>query len=121
MLTYGFQEAPMYQADTEMLFPARVTPSLKNLRGASWKALVEQVTQQPDGSAESLAFGLMMIRLNDCLSCHADSYRALRGCTACAQQTVTRCKETDQGLLTLYRTAEKDVAQYLREGGVLDA
>ena len=36
----------MYQSDTEMLFPSRVIPTLKNLRGAAWRNLVEKVAQQ---------------------------------------------------------------------------
>ena len=40
----------MYQTDTEMLFPSRVIPTLKHLRGKAWKELVENVAKQPDGS-----------------------------------------------------------------------
>lgn len=104
----------MYQSDTEMLFPSRVIPTLKNLRGAAWQNLVERVSQQEDGEAGTLAFGLMMIRLNSCLSCHADSYRAMRGCTACAQLSVARFREDDEVLLKLYKKAEKDVEAYLQ-------
>lgn len=111
----------MYQTDTEMLFPSRVIPTLKHLRGKAWKELVEKVAKQPDGSTETLAFGLMMIRLNGCLSCHADSYRAMRGCTACAQQSVARFKEADDAMLKLYRAAEKDVNGYLKNGGIVEA
>ena len=103
----------MYQSDTEMLFPSRVIPTLKNLRGAAWKNLVEKVSRQGDGDDDTLAFGLMMIRLNSCLSCHADSYRAMRGCTACAQQTIARFRDDDETLLKLYKQAEKDVEAYL--------
>ena len=110
----------MYQSDTEMLFPTRVIPALQNLRGHSWKELVEKVAKEPDGEEGTLAFGLMMIRLNGCLTCHSDSYRAMRGCTACAQQTVARYKDTDEGLIKLYRKAQKDVALYLQDGTLVD-
>lgn len=106
----------MYQADTEMLFPSRVIPSLKGLRGKTWQSLVEQVARRPDGHADTLAFGLMMIRLNGCLTCHADSYRAMRGCTACAQQSITRFKDVDDALVRLYKKAEKDVRAYQKNG-----
>ena len=86
----------MYQSDTEMLFPTRVIPSLKNLRGPAWKSLVETAAVASDGDETTLAFGLMMIRLNGCLTCHSDSYRAMRGCTVCAQQSVTRYKDADE-------------------------
>ena len=111
----------MYQSDTEMLFPSRVTPTLKNLRGAAWKNLVEKVAPQEDGHEDTLAFGLMMIRLNGCLTCHADSYRAMRGCTACAQQAVIRFKENDEALIKLFKQAQRDVVAYLHDGTRVDA
>jgi hypothetical protein len=109
----------MYQSDTEMLFPMRVVPALKNLRqGRVWQELVERIAKKRDGEPDTLAFGLMMIRLGGCLSCHADSYRAMRGCTACAQQTISRFKEGDEALLRDFKKAQRDVAAYL-EGGTL--
>lgn len=112
----------MYQSDTEMMFPNRVIPTLRTARsGKAWRELVERVAQQPDGQEETLAFGLMMIRLGGCLTCHADSYRAMRGCTACAQQTVARFKESDDNLIKLYKKAQKDVEAYLRNGTLVDA
>ena len=109
----------MYQSDTEMLFPSRVIPTLKDLRhGKAWRDLVDKVGQERDGDPDTLAFGLMMIRLGGCLSCHADSYRAMRGCTACAQQTISRFKEGDEALLRDFKKAQRDVAAYL-EGGTL--
>jgi hypothetical protein len=111
----------MYQSDTEMLFPARVIPTLKPLRGAAWKNLVARVARQEDGARDTLAFGLMMIRLNGCLTCHADSYRAMRGCTACAQQSVLRCKETDAGMVKLFKQAQRDVDEYLESGTLTQA
>jgi hypothetical protein len=106
----------MYQSDTEMLFPTRVIPTLRHLRGSAWKQLVENVAGVPDGEDATLAFGLMMIRLSGCLTCHSDSYRAMRGCTACAQQAVTRYKEGDEGLVKLYQKAWRDVSLYLEDG-----
>jgi hypothetical protein len=100
----------MYQSDTEILFPMRVAPELRNLRGRLWKELVDRVSRAPDASPEHLAFTLMIIRLSNCLSCHTHSYRALRGCTACASQSVRRFRGTDAELLALYQAAHQDVA-----------
>ena len=110
----------MYQNDTEMLFPSRAIPSLKHLRGSNWQNLVESVADQSEGGADTLAFSLMMIRLAGCMTCHADSYRAMRGCTACAQQTVCRFRETDEGLIKLFQRAQKDVESYLENGAKAD-
>lgn len=106
----------MYQTDTEMLFPARVIPTLKTLRGAPWKNLVEKVEGQPAGENDTVAFSLMMVRLNGCVTCQADSYKAMRGCTTCAQQTVGRYKEPDAELVKLFKQARKDVDAYLENG-----
>jgi hypothetical protein len=110
----------MYQSDTEMLFPTRVIPSLRNLRGPAWKALVETASAAADGDATTLAFGLMMIRLNGCLTCHSDSYRAMRGCTVCAQQAVSRFKEADEGLVKLFDKASHEVRLYLQDGTLVE-
>jgi hypothetical protein len=110
----------MYQSDTEMLFPTRVIPSLRNLRGPVWKALVETVAVVADGEEPTLAFGLMMIRLNGCLTCHSDSYRAMRGCTVCAQQSITRYKEADDGLVKLFQKASHEVHLYLQDGTLIE-
>ncbi len=106
----------MYQSDTEMLFPSRVIPALRDLRGKTWRELVDRMCEEEEGSADNLAFCLMMIRLDGCLTCHSDSYRALRGCTLCAQQAVARFKGSDADLLRQFKQARTDVVQYLRCG-----
>ena len=106
----------LYQSDAEMIFPSRVIPSLRDLRGAAWRTLIDQVASQPESAPDVLAFSLMMIRLNSCMSCHSDSYRAIRGCTACAQQIVARFKGTDGDLIAQWRMARRDIVAYLNTG-----
>jgi hypothetical protein len=108
----------MYQSDAEILFPARVIPSLRNLRGQVWQQLIDHVLSQPPESSEQQAFMLMMIRLDGCLTCHADSYRAMRGCTLCAQQTITRFKGSDQDLAAEFEQARIDIERWLETGEV---
>ncbi|MEW6568767.1 MAG: hypothetical protein AB1449_11500 [Chloroflexota bacterium] len=103
----------MYQRDTEMLFPMRVAPVLRNLRGAAWRRLVDRAVRAPEGSLDQLAFCLMMIRLASCLTCHTDSYRAMRGCTQCAAQVVRRFRGDDAEMVTLFERARSDVALHL--------
>lgn len=105
----------MYHSDTEILFPMRVAPGLRDLRGHKWRRLVEQAVQAPDGDGPQLAFGLLLIRLAGCLTCHPDSYRALRGCTACATHVVRRHRGDDDDLVELYQRAESDIELYLAE------
>ena len=106
----------LYQHDAEMLFPARVIPSLRSIRGGEWEALIEQVSAQPENDPDVLAFGLMMIRLGGCLPCSSDSYRALHGCTHCAHHTVARYKGSDSELIEEWQAARSDIMNYLDTG-----
>jgi len=104
----------VYQSDTEMLFPMRVAPSLRDLRGSLWRSLVDRAWLAPDASLDQLAFTLLLVRLDGCLTCHADSYRAMRGCTTCAAQVVKRYRGTDEDLMVLFEIAKDDVTGYLQ-------
>jgi len=87
--------------------------SLRNLRGSEWAALVDRVTKLPETDPESLAFTLMMVRLDGCVKCHEGSFKYMRGCQVCAVQTVMQFKGADIDLLALYQKARRDVAAYL--------
>lgn len=105
----------MYTAN-ELMFPPEVIPQLRDMRGPEWRDLVDRVADLPDTHEEKLAFMLMMIRLDGCLECETDSYRAMRGCDLCALQTLRRYKGPDSDLLNLYQQALADVQGY---GGVV--
>jgi hypothetical protein len=103
----------MYNPDTDLLFPGRVIPTLRDQRGETWQRLVAHASDAEPESVEYLAFILMMARLDGCVSCNADSYRAMHGCTACARQTLKRFRGSDDDLAGLYRAARSDVETYL--------
>ena len=103
----------MYNVDTDLLFPPRVIPVLRTLRGPAWEELVDRVLEQEPTGLDRLAFVLMMIRLGSCISCHADSFRALRGCTQCAYQTIRRFRGSDQELLEMFADAKAEVTRYM--------
>ena len=103
----------MYNPDTDLLFPGRVIPTLRDQRGETWQGLVARVGNAELESVEYLAFILMMARLDGCVSCNADSYRALHGCTACARQTLKRYRGSDDDLAGLYQAARSDVETFL--------
>jgi hypothetical protein len=103
----------MYTAN-ELMFPHHIIPSLRKLRGPVWQGLVERVMCLPETHEETLALMLMMVRLNGCLSCETDSYRAMRGCAACAMQTLRRYKGEDDDLLRVYEQSLGDVRQFLK-------
>lgn len=98
--------------DNEILFPHYVIPSLRNIRGAKWAELIDYINKHEETSAEVLAFMSMMINLNGCLPCETDSYRAMRGCAACAQQTLRRYKGTDEDLIEKYEAEFDAMRQY---------
>lgn len=98
-------------AENALMFPHRAIPTLRKARGPKWQALVERVMSLPECHEETLAFMLMMIRLNGCMSCETDSYRAMRGCSACALQTLRRYKGNDDDLLAAFHDALQDVQQ----------
>ena len=98
---------------TEIMFPPRVIPMLRDVCGPEWRRLVDKVAALDETHPESLAFSLMMIRLDGCLECETDSFRAMRGCPACALQTVRRYRSKERELVRLYQAALKDVQGYL--------
>ena len=97
---------------TELLFPPRIIPDLRDLRGEKWRDLVDQVSSLPETHEDTLAFCLMMIRLNACLGCVSGSYRFMRGCELCSQQTIARYQGTDEELIELFYKAKHDLAHY---------
>ncbi|HLV36000.1 MAG TPA: hypothetical protein VKY59_12830 [Spirillospora sp.] len=98
--------------DNALMFPHRAIASLRSMRGQQWQALCDRVLALPETHEETLAFMLMMIRLNGCLGCETDSYRAMRGCAACAQQTLRRYKGSDEELLAAFEVALHDIRDF---------
>jgi hypothetical protein len=98
--------------NNEIYFPDHVIPALRDLRGEAWAALVTRVSALPEMHEARLAFVLMMSRLNGCVSCETDSYRAMRGCAACTIQTLRRYKGSDEDLLTAYDRALKEIRKF---------
>ncbi|MFN8372130.1 MAG: hypothetical protein U0694_04550 [Anaerolineae bacterium] len=101
----------MYTSN-DLLFPYHAIPSLRRLRGSKWQQLVERVLTLPENHEETLALMMTMIRLNGCMSCETDSYRAMRGCAACALQTLRRYKGSDEEILDLFHDALRDVQTF---------
>jgi hypothetical protein len=105
--------------NNELLFPHSVIPALRKLRGDEWRELVERVLRLPETHEETLAFMLMMIRLNGCMACETDSYRAMRGCAACAIQTLRRYKGDDAELIEFFQQALDDVRGFAAQHVVI--
>lgn len=106
----------MYNNDTEILFPSRVIPELRGMRGKTWQKLVDIVISQEPTDIDHLAFVLLMVRLDGCTSCNADSFRAMRGCTHCAVQNIRRYKESDKELIKMFKQAREDILPSMGNG-----
>lgn len=100
----------------ELLFPAHLISSLRELRGPEWQTLVDRVAALPETHPDSLAFVLMMIELDGCLRCNSNNYKFLRGCYLCATQTVQSYKGSDTDLLKMYERVKLDLSQHLDQG-----
>jgi hypothetical protein len=96
----------------ELMFPHYAIQHVRDARGEEWRKLVDRVLLLPETHEEVLAFMLLMVRVNGCLPCETDSYRAMRGCIMCTRQTLRRFKESDDELLRLYAEALDDVRAY---------
>jgi hypothetical protein len=104
----------MYNPDTELLFPPRLVPALRDLRGPSWRDLVTSVSDAGANSLEQIAFVLMMARMNNCATCYSDSYRALNGCTICTRQSLKRFHESDLILIDIFHTTRGEVEKFIQ-------
>ena len=103
--------------ESEILFPTRCISHLAGLRGEEWRELIEYVATLAETHEDSLAFSLMMIRFNSCLTCDLDSYRASLGCTTCAKRMIAGFKGTDKALLHKFEEAREEVVAYLEATG----
>jgi len=103
--------------DSEILFPTRCIPILKDLRGDEWRDLVQRVISSPEEHEDTLGFSLMMIRLGSCLTCDLDSYRASLGCATCSKRTVAGFKGADKSLIKKFNEARKEVSAYTGQHG----
>jgi hypothetical protein len=104
----------MYNNDTELLFPTRVIVTLRSLRGETWADLIDAIVADDNHNPAVMAFVLMMVRMNGCISCNADSFRAMRGCTQCARQTVRRFRGSDQELIEVFNQSRKEVESFIK-------
>lgn len=102
----------MYNEDTELIFPLRVATSLRDLHGAAWRKVVDKAAKADPSSPEAVSFVLTMARVDGCPNCNADSFRAMKGCTLCAQDAVRRYRGGERGLLKQVEKATKDFEKW---------
>jgi hypothetical protein len=105
----------MQNSDTDLLFPMRVIPHLKNLRDSEWQALIDDVIKNDGDPISQMAFVMMMVGMGGCQTCNTHSFRAMRGCTQCGQQTIRRFRGTDSELIENFNNARIEVESYIKK------
>jgi hypothetical protein len=108
----------VYNKNTELLFPLRAIPSLSDSRGESWQGLLDRVMAATKAPLDRYAIVLMMARLARCSTCRADSYRAIKGCTYCAQQALMRFPGSDRELVSIFKEARQEIELYLEKNQI---
>jgi len=103
----------MYNPDTEIIFPLRVLPLIADTHDANWKALVASVCARDADALQKMGLVLTLARLAGCASCNSDSFRAMRGCTLCAQQTMRRQHISGNELRHLFDQNCIEVQKYI--------
>ena len=105
---------PQVYQKYELLFTPHLISKLGDLRGEDWRQLIDYLSPLPEDHPDALAFSIMMIKLNSCLTCEMDSYRAQRGCALCARQAVLSFKGTDKQLINRYEKAKQEIERHLK-------
>jgi hypothetical protein len=100
-------DLPQVYQRYNLLFTPHLISHLRDLRGAEWRDLIDSLAKLPETHPDALAFSMMMIDLGSCLTCQMDSYRAQRGCAACAQHTIVSFKGSDKQLLKQFEKARQ--------------
>lgn len=96
----------MTTTGADFIFPPRVIPELRDLRGDKWQELIDKISTQSSDEPDRVALVLTMVRLCGCTSCQADSFKAMRGCSMCATLTIKRFKGSDMELINLIEAAK---------------
>jgi len=105
---------------SEFLFAHWAVGALKHLRGDKWRAMVARIAALPATDPDALAFALMMVRVNGCVACDLKRYRERGGCANCSKLVLTTLnKESEAGLLTRFRAAQKEIAQQVKATTIL--
>ena len=99
----------MYNEDTELIYPLRVNPAIRDLHGPAWRKAADKALKAGPDGPDAVIFVLAMARVNSCHTCNADSFRAMKGCTLCAQDNVRRYRGGEKALLRQVEKAEKEL------------
>lgn len=100
---------------TEVIFPARLIPTLKTERGKEWQDLIETISAEDADFIDTVAIVSLIARLCSCQSCSFDSFRAMRGCLLCAQLAIRRVKVNDSELIAQFRQSRCEMDKFIQK------
>ncbi len=103
----------MNNPDTDLIFPLRVLPLIADSHDTEWKKLAKLACADGSDALDKLGLVLTMVKLAGCVSCNSDSFRAIRGCSQCAAQTIRRQRAGNGELMQLFLQNRKEVESYL--------
>lgn len=98
---------------TELVFPPRLIPSLRDLRDPEWAQLVDRINTLEPSHLDRVAFELMIIRWSGCINCQADSFRAMQGCIQCAAQAVRRYRGSKTDFQNIFTETIYEVNEFM--------
>jgi hypothetical protein len=100
---------------TEIIFPPRLTPGLRDLRDSDWAQLIDRIAALDTSNSERMAFELLVVRWSGCVNCQADSFRAMQGCALCAAQAIRRYRGNTHDLTRLLSEAEREIETFIAQ------
>ncbi len=106
-------------ADQRILFPLEILPELKEVRTAVWRDFIDDFSEKPTAIITRVAMEITMSRLVGCMNCEADSFRAMRGCLACARQSIKRCKEPDEAIIEVFHQTEGEIEEFIKTNNLV--
>jgi len=103
----------MYNNDADFIFPSWVIKELEHQKSDEWQKLVLNVLTHEQDSEVHLGFVFLMAKLNNCNTCNADSFRALKGCKECSLQTLRRLDYSEKKILNEYDKAKNQIQNFI--------
>ncbi len=98
---------------TELVFPPKLIPGLRDLRDKAWADLVDRIEKLEPLDLNRIAFELLIVRWSGCVNCQADSFRAMQGCALCASQAVRRYRGNSADIHSMLEDTTQEIRGFL--------
>ncbi len=85
------------------------------MRGEKWQQFIDGIYTDTNRSRLESSVVLFVVKQGGCAGCNADSFRAMRGCRLCSQQTIKRFKGSDQVLIEQILSVQAEITDWLEQ------